>query len=94
MWEDVFVTFAAVLTTASFIPQAVKVVRTRQTDGISLLMYAMFTVGVAFWLLYGIAVGSWQIIVANTITLSLALVILVMKARDVLSLASGRRAPK
>lgn len=81
MWEDVFVTVAATLTTASFLPQAVKVVRTRQADGISLLMYAMFTVGVAFWLLYGIAVGSWQIMAANAITLSLALVILVMKVR-------------
>ncbi|NNU15808.1 SemiSWEET transporter [Parvularcula sp. ZS-1/3] len=83
MLEQIFVTLAAVLTTASFIPQAVKVLQTKETEGLSATMYTMFTVGVGFWLLYGIVVGSWQIIIANTITLTLASIILFMKLRAV-----------
>ena len=70
---------AAALTTASFVPQAVLTVRTRNVSGISLGMYASFTVGVALWLVYGIHLQRWPIIVANAITLSLALVILMTK---------------
>jgi MtN3 and saliva related transmembrane protein len=72
---------AAALTSASFIPQAVMTIRTRDTRGISLGMYAMFTVGVALWLAYGVALDSWPMIVANTATLALAGTILVMKLR-------------
>jgi MtN3 and saliva related transmembrane protein len=72
---------AAALTSASFIPQAVMTIRTRDTRGISLGMYAIFTVGVALWLVYGIALDSWPMIVANTATLLLAGTILVMKLR-------------
>ena len=56
-------------------------IRTRDTRGISLGMYAIFTVGVALWLAYGIALDSWPMIVANTATLLLAGTILVMKLR-------------
>lgn len=76
---------AAFLTTASFVPQAVQILRTRQTDGISLIMYAMFTVGIAVWLAYGILLASPSIIVANIITLGLAGTILTLKARAVLA---------
>jgi MtN3 and saliva related transmembrane protein len=72
---------AAVLTSGSFIPQAVMTIRTRDTRGISRDMYAMFTVGVALWLGYGIAIGSWPMIAANTVTLALAVTILVLKIR-------------
>jgi MtN3 and saliva related transmembrane protein len=70
---------AATLTTASFLPQAILTLRTRDTRGISLTMYAAFTVGVALWLLYGLALGEWPIIVANAVTLALALTILLTK---------------
>ncbi|GGY46930.1 SemiSWEET transporter [Parvularcula lutaonensis] len=73
---------AAVLTTASFVPQALLVLRTGKTEGISLTMYAMFTVGVACWLVYGAILGSWPMIVANLITLALASLILSLKIRD------------
>lgn len=63
---------AAALTTLSFLPQPVHVIRTKETAGISLLMYVMFTVGVALWLYYGIAIKSWPVAVANGITLLLA----------------------
>ena len=72
---------AALLTTASFIPQAVMTIRTRDTRGISLGMYIIFTTGVAFWLAYGIAIDSLPMILANTVTLALAGTILALKLR-------------
>lgn len=74
-------TLAAVLTTASFLPQAWLTFRTRDVSGISLGMYSAFTVGVGMWLIYGLAKGSWPMTVANGITLSLAVAILGMKLR-------------
>lgn len=72
---------AATLTTISFVPQVWQVWRTRHTKDISLGMYATFTVGVAMWLLYGILLGSWPIIIANSITVCLAGAVLLMKLR-------------
>ena len=72
---------AAFLTTASFIPQAWQTFHTRDVSGISLGMYSLFTVGVALWLIYGILLMAMPIIIANSITTSLALMILVMKLR-------------
>ncbi|RZL01443.1 MAG: hypothetical protein EOP36_11475 [Rubrivivax sp.] len=72
---------AAMLTTGSFIPQALLTFRTRDVSGISLGMYSAFTAGVGLWLVYGLALGSWPMTVANTITLSLALAILGMKVQ-------------
>ena len=62
---------AAFLTSLSFVPQAVMTIRTRNTRGISRGMYLMFTVGVAFWLYYGIALGSWPMIAPNSAALAL-----------------------
>jgi MtN3 and saliva related transmembrane protein len=67
---------AAVLTTSSFVPQAMLTLRTRDVSGISLGMYGAFTIGVALWLAYGLAIGSWPIIVANALTVALAATIL------------------
>ena len=72
---------AAVLTTVSFIPQAIMTIRTRDTRGISRGMYMIFTVGVAFWLVYGIAMDSGPMIFANTVTLGLAGTVLALKIR-------------
>jgi len=72
---------AAILTTASFLPQTLKSWRTRDLSGISLGMYGLFTLGVALWLAYGVALGSWPIIAANAITLALAGTVLVLKLR-------------
>ena len=72
---------AATLTTCSFVPQAWHTFRTRDVSGISLGMYSLFTAGVALWLLYGILLVAWPIIIANVITTSLALMILIMKLR-------------
>jgi len=78
---DIIGSVAATLTTTAFIPQAWKVWRTRHTADISLGMYALFTVGVALWLSYGILLESWPIIIANCITLLLAGTVLTMKLK-------------
>ena len=72
---------AAILTTVSFVPQAWHTFRTRDVSGISLGMYAAFTLGVALWFAYGVVLRSWPITIANAITLALALSILGMKLR-------------
>ena len=72
---------AATLTTVAFVPQAVKTLRTRDTSGISLGMYAVFTVGIACWFGYGVYLGSWPMILSNVITFFLAAIILVLKIR-------------
>jgi MtN3 and saliva related transmembrane protein len=72
---------AAILTTASFVPQVLQVVRTRNTRAISRTMYVAFCLGIAMWLLYGIALASPPIIAANAVTLVLASVVLGYKLR-------------
>jgi MtN3 and saliva related transmembrane protein len=70
---------AATLTTGSFVPQALLTLRTRDVSGISLAMYGAFTLGVALWLVYGIAIREWPIVIANAVTLALAATILAIK---------------
>lgn len=70
---------AAVLTTSAFVPQVWMVWRQRGAPGISSGMYLIFIVGVAMWFCYGLALGSLPIILANGITLTLAMSILGMK---------------
>lgn len=73
---------AAVLTTAAFVPQAWKSWRTRDLSGISLPMYALFTLGVALWLAYGVVIGSMPVIMANGVTLVLAAMVLWLKLNE------------
>ncbi len=79
---------AALLTTSSFVPQAVKVVRTRETAAISLAMYSLFTAGITLWLVYGLLTAQWTIVAANGVTVVFAAIILAMK------LGEGARARK
>lgn len=72
---------AATLTTLAFVPQVIRTWRTRSTHDISLAMFSLFSVGVLCWLLYGLQIGSWPIVIANAITLSLSLLILYFKLR-------------
>ncbi|RPH43639.1 MAG: hypothetical protein EHM87_13140 [Burkholderiales bacterium] len=72
---------AATLTTVSFVPQALLTLRSGNADGVSLRMYALFTAGVALWLLYGLLTGAWPVILANAVTLALATLILVVAWR-------------
>ncbi|MEB0139383.1 MULTISPECIES: SemiSWEET transporter [unclassified Undibacterium] len=70
---------AASLTTAAFIPQAWLTWRAKRADGVSLSMYVIFVFGIALWATYGFLLQAWPIIIANIITLILAIFILVMK---------------
>lgn len=72
---------AAVLTTAAFIPQALKTITTKNTKDLSLPMYLILTTGILFWLIYGILIIDYPIILANVVTLVFALIILVNKIR-------------
>lgn len=80
-WSDLMGYCAAVLTTLSFVPQAWLTFRTRNVQGISLVMYSAFTLGVALWLCYGLAMRAWPLVAANAVTLVLAISILIMKLR-------------
>ena len=72
---------AATLTTTSFIPQVWRIWNTRHTKDISLGMYTIFTAGILMWLIYGILLGSWPIIIANSATIVLVGTVLLMKLR-------------
>ena len=72
---------AAACTTISFLPQLVRVWRRKSASDISLAMFLLFDLGLVLWLLYGIGIHSVPIIAANTVTLALALTILVLKVK-------------
>ena len=73
---------AAFLTTIAFLPQAIQSWRTRDLSGISVGMYSLFTAGVGLWLIYGLLIEKWPLILANALTFLLALSILVLKIRS------------
>lgn len=72
---------AAFCTTAAFVPQVWQVWKTRSAKDISLGMYMVFVTGIAFWLVYGLLITSWPVIIANMVTFILAGCVLVMKIR-------------
>ena len=71
--------FAGLLTTIAFIPQVVKVWTSKSTSDISLIMFVIFTLGVLLWLIYGVIVNDYSLVVTNLVTFSLSLSILVAK---------------
>jgi len=74
-------TTAAICTTLAFLPQVLLTLKSRDTSGISLVMYGVFSLGVALWLAYGIILMQWPLIIANFVTLILAMMVLTMKLR-------------
>lgn len=70
---------AAILTTVSFVPQVYKIWKTKSAESVSLSMFLLFFMGVALWFVYGLLLGSISMIVANTITGILALMIVYFK---------------
>jgi MtN3 and saliva related transmembrane protein len=82
---DILVTIigliGAILTTIGFLPQMIKVIRTKQTRDISLGMYIIMIIGAVFWLTYGIILSSIPIIFANSISFVFVLIILIMKIK-------------
>ena len=73
---------AGTLTTLAFVPQVVRAWRTKSVNDLSLAMLLTFSIGVALWTVYGVALGELPIIVTNSVTLGLALVLLVFKLRS------------
>lgn len=71
----------ATLTTLCWLPQALKVIREKETRALSLWATAAFTIGVVLWLIYGLAINDWPLIGSNAVTLALMLPILAMKLR-------------
>jgi MtN3 and saliva related transmembrane protein len=67
---------AATATTVSFIPQAIKVIKTRDTKSISLWMYVLFCFGLLLWLVYGVMLSAVPIILANSVTVLFAGIVL------------------
>jgi len=72
-------TVAGAFTTVSFLPQVIRVWKTRSTRDLSLVMFLLFVAGLILWLIYGVLVHSWPVIIANCVTLVLALIILTFK---------------
>jgi len=72
---------AAMLTTLCWLPQALRILRTRDTKAISLATQAAFACGIALWLAYGLLIGSWPVILSNSVTFVLVGAIIVLKIR-------------
>jgi MtN3 and saliva related transmembrane protein len=71
----------AVLTTVCWVPQAIKIIGSRETQAISLAGTLAFTVGIAFWLAYGLALRDWPLIASSMVMLALMAPILALKLR-------------
>ena len=76
---EIFGYFAAVLTTAAFLPQLIKTLQTKRADDVSLITLVMFIIGVLSWIIYGYKISSIPILIANSITFVLNFLILISK---------------
>ena len=76
---DIFGYFAAILTTAAFLPQLIKTIKTKKAEDVSLTTLILFIIGVLSWIIYGYKISSSPVLVANLITLILNLLILISK---------------
>ncbi len=81
MHIEIFGYLAAMCTTLSFVPQVIKIFKEKKADDISLSMYIIFILGITFWLVYGLMLMAYPIIIANTLTLILSGSILIMKLK-------------
>lgn len=79
--ETIIGLLAASMTTLAFLPQAIKVFKSKQTKDISLGMYAVFVVGIILWLIYGLMINDLPIILANILSLILSSSILILKIK-------------
>jgi MtN3 and saliva related transmembrane protein len=79
IWTGLVGYFAALCSTASFAPQAWKIIKSRQTKDISVGMYLLTVAGFIAWTVYGISLRQWPIVGSNSICLMLSAFILMMK---------------
>jgi len=80
-WTTSIGLLAAACTTISFLPQAIKVIKTKHTKDLSLGMYSLLTAGLCLWLIYGVLVNDLPVILANALSLVLAVIILSCKLK-------------
>jgi len=80
-WLEFVGSAAAVCTTLCWLPQSVKIIREKRTEGISLITQSVFTFGTALWATYGLFLNNRPVLFANAVTLAFALTILVLKLR-------------
>ena len=73
--------FAGLLCTISFIPQVIKIFRSKDAGGVSIITFILFSIGVFLWFLYGIMIGDYPVIITNAVIFLLALLIVFMKIR-------------
>ena len=78
-WITIIGLLAAVCTTIAFLPQVIKTVKTKKTKDISMLMYIILTTGILLWVVYGLLTIDLPIILANSITFVLALIVVMLK---------------
>jgi MtN3 and saliva related transmembrane protein len=81
VWVEYIGSLAAACTTLCWVPQALKIIREKQTQGLSLITQIAYTLGIALWLVYGLFLRNWPLILANAVTLAFALAILMLKVR-------------
>ena len=81
LYQDWLGLAAGTLTTISFVPQVVRIWRTKHADDISTSMFVIFIIGIALWLAYGLYLDALPVIIANAVTLVLASIILILKFR-------------
>jgi MtN3 and saliva related transmembrane protein len=79
--ETIVSAIAAALTTGAFVPQAYKIIHSRETAGVSLWMHVTFAAEVAFWFMLGFLLWNWPMMIANAMTFVLTIVIISMKLR-------------
>ena len=80
-WITVIGLIAAICTTTSFLPQVIKTLKSKKTQDISLMMYAILTTGLFLWLVYGIILNDAPLMLANGISFTLAMSVLILKIR-------------
>jgi MtN3 and saliva related transmembrane protein len=80
-WIEIAGLVAAFCTTISFLPQAVQIIKTKDTSAISASMYSLFTLGTLLWLVFGIFTHNMPVILANAVTFLLATIILFHKLK-------------
>lgn len=80
-WVSLLGYLAAGCTTIAYLPQALKIIKTKQTKDLSLLMYFVVTTGLFLWFMYGVFIHDWPMILANGITMLLTFTILILKIR-------------
>jgi MtN3 and saliva related transmembrane protein len=80
-WFEIVGSVAAACTTLCWVPQAVKIIREKRTNGISLITQSVFTFGTALWATYGLLLNNRPVLFANLITLVFSLAILILKLR-------------